>query len=176
MGTMSKIIKWQLVKKKLKELKVYDKNPRRITDKGMSDLKKSIDKFGLAEPIVINTDLTIIGGHARYFALKEKNSADTLVDCFIPNRKLTDKEIQELNIRLNKNIAGEFDFDILANEFEIEDLLDWGFNKNELGMKEIKEVELPRIYQVVIECESEEEQQEVYNTISGQYKCRILTL
>ena len=98
----------------------------------MADLHKSIDKFGLAEPIVINTDGVVIGGHARLLALKEKGTKE--FDCYIPDRKLTEKELQELNVRLNKNIAGEFDFDILANEFELTDLLDWGFEEKELDL------------------------------------------
>mgnify|MGYP003395732199 CR=1 FL=1 len=41
--------------------------------------------------------------------------------------------MQELNISLNKNIAGEFDWDILANEFKIPELKEWGFEEFELG-------------------------------------------
>ena len=92
-----------------------------------------MDKFGLAEPIVINLETNvIIGGHARWLTLKSQNIRKC--DCYVPNRKLTDKEIEELNIRLNKNIAGKWDFDILANEFESLELLDWGFNERELGL------------------------------------------
>ena len=134
-------MKWKLVKKKLSEVKPYSKNPRQMTKKGMEDLHKSSDKFGLAEPIVINTDGVVIGGHARLLALKEKGTKE--FDCYIPDRKLTEKELQELNVRLNKNIAGEFDFDILANEFEFEDLLEWGFDKIELGM--VDEVAFPAL-------------------------------
>ncbi len=43
------------------------------------------------------------------------------------------EEEKELNIRLNKN-TGSFDIDILANQFEIVDLLKWGFKDVELGM------------------------------------------
>lgn len=123
---------WKLTKKKLSEVKPYDKNPRQMTKKGMEDLHKSIDKFGLAEPIVINTDGIIVGGHARFLVLKERGAKE--FDCYIPDRKLSDKEVQELNVRLNKNIAGEFDFDILANEFELTDLLEWGFEEKELDL------------------------------------------
>lgn len=63
---------WTLVKRKISNLKLYEFNPRDITEKGLEDLKKSIDKFGLAKPIVINTDNIIIGGHARYLVLKKK--------------------------------------------------------------------------------------------------------
>ena len=42
--------------------------------------------------------------------------------------------MEELNIRLNKNIAGEFDMDMLANLFEFDDLINWGFEKFEFGL------------------------------------------
>lgn len=127
-------MKWQLVTRKLTELEPYKLNPRKITEKGLSDLTKSIKKFGLAEPIVINTNNVIIGGHARFFVLQQQGIETC--ECYTPDRQLTDKEMQELNIRLNKNIAGEFDYDILANDFGLSDLLEWGFEKFELGMFE----------------------------------------
>ena len=127
-------IKWKLITKKVNELKPYHKNPRNITEQGLKDLNKSIDKFGLAELITINTDNTIIGGHARWQTLKANGVKEC--DCYIPNRKLNDKEVEELNIRLNKNIASSWDFDILANEFETNELLDWGFSEIELGIFE----------------------------------------
>lgn len=123
---------WKLEKRRLEELIPYEFNPRNITKKGKVELKKSIDKFGLAEPIVINLDNVIIGGHARYFVLLEK--AEVFCDCYVPSFLLTPKEMKELNIRLNKNIAGEWNFDILANSFELPDLLDWGFEEKELDL------------------------------------------
>ena len=46
---------------------------------------------------------------------------------------LSKEEERELNIRLNKS-GGEFDMDILANEFDVENLVDWGFKHVELGL------------------------------------------
>lgn len=147
----NKSIVWKIVTKKLSELKLYEKNPRTITEQGLKDLKKSIDKFGLAEPIIINTDNTIIGGHARYLTIKANKVKEC--QCYIPNRKLNDKEVEELNVRLNKNVAGFFDFDILANQFEMDDLLEWGFTEKELtgidDLKEGEEIELPQSVQLV---------------------------
>ncbi len=131
-------IKWKLITKKVSELKPYHKNPRNITEQGLKDLNKSIDKFGLAEPIIINTDLVIIGGHARWQTLQQQGVKEC--DCYIPNRKLNSKEVEELNIRLNKNIAGLWDFDMLANEFELNELLEWGFNERELGGLSIEKI------------------------------------
>lgn len=53
------------------------------------------------------------------------------VDVYIPDRDLTEAEVDELNIRLNKN-TGTWDYDLLANEFELSDLIDWGFTSEEL--------------------------------------------
>ena len=57
------MIEWHNEKRKIKELVPYVSNPRQITEKQAEDLKKSLDKFGLAASLVINTDNTIIGGH-----------------------------------------------------------------------------------------------------------------
>ena len=125
-------LKWILKNIATKDLKEYPKNPRSLTKKGLEHLEESIKKFGVAEPLVLNTDLTICGGHGRKKVLEKLNI--DFVDCYVPEKPLSKKQFEELNIRLNKNIAGEFDFDILANEFEMEDLLEWGFEENELGM------------------------------------------
>lgn len=126
-------IEWHIESRKLSELKEWDRNPRILKEKGLEDLKASIDKFGLAEPIIINTDNQIIGGHARFKVLQ--GNGDKQCDCYVPNRTLTDKEVEELNIRLNANIAGEFNFDILANEWDVELLANWGMDGLETGWK-----------------------------------------
>ena len=51
----------------------------------------------------------------------------------IPDRLLEEKEVEELMIRLNRN-HGEFDYDVLANVFDIPCLLDYGFNVDELEL------------------------------------------
>jgi len=125
-------MKWNLKKVKVSDLKENPNNPRKLTEKGLKDLEKSITKFGIAEPLVCNTDLMICGGHGRKKILERLNIAE--VDCYLPGKKLTQKQFDELGIRLNKNIAGEFDFDILANEFEVEELIEWGFEEKELDL------------------------------------------
>jgi len=129
------MIKWTVESRKLSELKAYEKNPRKITEKGLNDLIKSLELFGLAEPIVINRDDTIIGGHARVQGLKRIHKGKALkIDVYVPDRLLDEKEVAELCIRLNKNVAGIFDFDMLANEFDPRDLVAFGFSEDELGL------------------------------------------
>ena len=122
-------LSWHSEKRKLSELIPSEYNPRKATEKQAKDLSKSLEKFDLADPIIINTDNHVVGGHFRLRILKDKGE-DIEVDVRVPNRKLTDKEERELNIRLNKN-TGQFDYELLAN-FDEELLLDTGFESVEL--------------------------------------------
>ena len=114
---------------KTNKLKPAKYNPRQITKKQYNDLKKSIEKFDLVDPIIVNKDYTVIGGHQRLKICKELKYKD--VDCVILD--LTKEEERELNIRLNKS-GGEWDMDILANEFDMEELKEWGFKDIEFGL------------------------------------------
>ena len=140
---------WKIKKIKVSELKENPSNPRRLTEKGLKDLEKSILKFGIAEPLVVNTDYMICGGHGRKKILEKLNIKE--VDCYLPDKLLSKKQFDELGIRLNKNIAGEFNFDTLANEFEIDELIEWGFEEKELDLNlwnEIDETKLDEVPEV----------------------------
>ena len=125
----------EIENKLLAELKPATYNPRQITTKQYNDLKESIEKFGIVDPIIINKDNTIIGGHQRYKIFKDIIDKDSLLNITIPCvvLHLSKEEERELNVRLNKN-TGEFDMDILANEFDIDELVDWGFKHIDLGL------------------------------------------
>ncbi len=129
---------WHIEKREVSSLKEWGKNPRKLMTKGLEDLTNSINKFGLAEPIVINTDGTICGGHGRKKVLTLAKIKEC--DCYVPDRELTEDEFRELNIRLNANIAGEFDWEVLANEWDVDQLNDYGLdtpgfdvNSDEMG-------------------------------------------
>lgn len=124
-------MEWKLEKRKLSEIKAYAKNPRRLSKHDAQHLKKSLENFGQCEPLVINTDNVLIGGHQRLRTMKSLKFKQA--DVYVPSEKLSDKQVEELNIRLNRN-AGEWDDDILANAWELNDLLDWGFTSEELSV------------------------------------------
>jgi ParB-like chromosome segregation protein Spo0J len=115
--------------KLIKDLKPATYNPRQISTKQYNDLKASIKKFRLVDPIIVNKDNTVIGGHQRLKVCKELRHIE--INCVVLD--LSKEEERELNIRLNKN-SGEFDMDILANEFDIDELVDWGFKHIDLGL------------------------------------------
>jgi len=116
-----------------KDLKPANYNPRQISATDYDALKDSISKFGMAEPIVVNSNPDregiVIGGHQRLRACMDLGIKE--VPCFLVN--LEEKDERELNIRLNRN-HGEFDFDALANHFDAGDLLDWGMSARELEL------------------------------------------
>ena len=120
----------KIEKIEISKLKPATYNPRQITKKQYNDLKESIVSFGLVDPIIINKNGNIvIGGHQRLKICKELKYKD--VDCVVLD--LNKEQERELNIRLNKS-GGEWDMDILANEFDIEELKDWGFKDIEFGL------------------------------------------
>jgi DNA modification methylase len=137
---MTEKITWHIEKRKLKDLQAYYKNPRRLTDRQFEHLKTSLDKFGLIDRPFINANGTIIGGHQRINVMIKEGEEE--IEVMVPNRLLDNAEVEELNIRHNKN-TGEWDFDILANEWDQDDLLSWGFEASEFAIDEINVIDTP---------------------------------
>lgn len=113
------------------ELKKADYNPRVWTKEQSVQLKESIKKYGLVDPLLLNSAPNrkniVIGGHFRLEVIKDLGIKE--VPVVYINISDIEKE-KELNIRLNKN-TGEFDWDLLANFDEVF-LKDAGFSSEEL--------------------------------------------
>lgn len=141
---MSKQLIWVTTQKRVDELVPQEVNPRKISDKQMSDLKRSLKKFNLVEIPAIDYDGKILAGHQRVLALKLLGRGTELIDVRVPNRKLTKKESDEYLIGSNK-LGGEFDFDLLKS-FDLEILEFAGFDEIEISElwdkdKEVQEEE-----------------------------------
>jgi DNA modification methylase len=146
-------ITWQATGIKLAHLKEYPNNPRKITKEMLDKLASHIKEDGYHQRIIVDSDYTIIGGHQRKKALYMAGYDDeTEIEVLIPSRKLTLEEIDRLNIR--DNLAfGEYDFDVLTERFDMEELLSFGMDKEMLApifdktiLEEIgeeEEIELP---------------------------------
>ncbi len=138
---MKKLI-WVTTQKKVNDLIPQNINPRKISDKQMSDLKRSLKKFNLVEIPAVDFDGKILAGHQRIRALQLLDRGDDLIDIRTPNRKLTEQESKEYLIGSNK-LGGDWDYDLLKS-FDIETLSFAGFDDIELAKfwdtdKEIKE-------------------------------------
>jgi DNA modification methylase len=106
-------------------------NPRKWDEKAITDLTESIKKYGLVDPLLINSAPNrkniLIGGHFRLKIAKDLGYKE--VPCIYINIPDIEKE-KELNIRLNKNL-GEFDLKLLS-EFDESFLSSVGFSSKYL--------------------------------------------
>ena len=112
---------------KISDIKLNPNNPRLIKDDKFKKLVKSIQDFPEMlniRPIVVNSDMIILGGNMRYKACKEAGLKEIPV---IIADNLTEKQEREFLIKDNTS-GGEWDFDMLANEWDIEQLEEWGLD------------------------------------------------
>lgn len=123
------MINWTLKSIPIKDLKDHPKNPRQISKEQYRKLEGLIERFGLIDKPLVNVDNTIIGGHQRVKILKKKKVKE--VECWVPEYELTEAEVDELLIGHNLN-QGTWDYDILANNFDAIDLLNYGFTEDQL--------------------------------------------
>lgn len=115
----------------INELKLANYNPRKWDKLASENLKESIRKYGLVDPLIVNgaknRKNVIIGGHFRWHVAKDMGFKTIPVVCVdIPE---IERE-KELNLRLNKN-TGEWDWKLLA-EFDQKLLSDIGFDSEEI--------------------------------------------
>jgi hypothetical protein len=121
----------KIVETNLSDLIFAEYNPRQLSKDQFQQIKDSITRFGIVDPIIVNSNKDrkniIIGGHQRVKVALEMG-IDT-VPCHFIN--LTRDKERELNIRLNKN-TGEWDWEIVAGAFDVDELIEWGFSEDEL--------------------------------------------
>jgi len=117
---------------KIEALIATDINPRKINREAFDALKKSLTDFPdmkQLRPIVVDEKLVILGGHQRIYALKDLGYIDVLVKQVFG---LTEKQKREFIIKDN-TASGDWDSDILANNWEMAELEGWGLNKFNFG-------------------------------------------
>ena len=163
---------------KITEIKPNPSNPRIIKDDKFKKLVTSIEKFPeMAEvrPIVVNMDMVVIGGNMRLRAMKEmgwKEAPVQMVDW-------TEEQQKEFIIKDNLGY-GEWDWDDLANNWDEQELTDWGLDlPNFIDEQEQKDLsdKLKSEFKIEIICKDEQEQENTYNKLIEQnYECRLLTL
>jgi hypothetical protein len=112
---------------KLSEIKPNPNNPRVIKDHKFAQLVKSIQDFPemlQIRPIVVNAEMVVLGGNMRLKACKEAGLKEVPV---IFADSLTEEQQKEFIIKDNVGF-GEWDWDQLANEWDAEELSEWGLD------------------------------------------------
>lgn len=112
--------------KKISDVKLNPNNPRLIKDDKFKKLVQSIKDFPemlSIRPIVVNQDMIILGGNMRFRACKEAGIKEIPVIV----TDLSEDKQREFLIKDNTS-GGEWDWDLLANEWDAEELADWGLD------------------------------------------------
>lgn len=131
------MINWTLQTIPIKKLKANPKNPRQISKEQAQHLESLIKKYGMIEKLIVDMDMMVIGGHQRLKILKKLKLKE--VECWVPDRELDVDELDHLCVGLNLN-QGKWDYDVLANQYDVIDLLKWGFSEEQL-LGDCKEAE-----------------------------------
>jgi len=129
-----------MIKKvKITEVISNPNNPRLIKDDKFKKLVKSIQEFPdmlNVRPIVVNQDMVVLGGNMRLKAIKEAGIKEINVDIVDWN------EQQQKEFIVKDNVGyGEWDWDDLANNWDAEELTDWGLDIPNFTNNDIKEKE-----------------------------------
>ena len=123
---------------KLSELHINPDNPRIIKDDKFKKLVKSISEFPKMmelRPIVTDEDSMILGGNMRFKALQELKYKDIPDDWVKKASELTEEEKQRFIIEDNVPF-GEWDWETLANEWDQEQLIEWGLEIPDFAFKQ----------------------------------------
>jgi DNA modification methylase len=124
---------------KISEIKLNPNNPRLIKDDKFKKLVQSIKDFPEMlniRPIVVNKDMIILGGNMRYKACKEAG----LKEVPIIITDLTEDQQREFLIKDNTS-GGEWDWEVLQNEWNTEELDSWGLDLPAFEVDEVLEAE-----------------------------------
>lgn len=183
-----------LVRKPIEELIPHPKNPRQHDDKQISKLRHSIKTHGFAKGSVVIQKSTgyILTGHGIVEALrKEGYDSVDVIEVDLPDEKalaflVADNHIAEqsfwddIGLQNVINELSELNVPALDFGFDEDDLTaladrilgNQDNNDNQSSDQVIKD-----IYQIVIDCDNETEQEKIYNKLSEQgYKCKVLIL
>lgn len=169
------------VKVKISDIKANPNNPRLIKDDKFAKLVQSVTEFPEMleiRPIVVNSEMVVLGGNMRLKACKEAKIKELTV---IIADNLTEEQQREFLIKDNVS-GGEWDWNLLANEWDAEQLTDWGLDIPDFSIGEQLEQkdlssEIDNLFRIEIICKDEEQQENTYNKLIEQgYECRLLTL
>jgi len=121
---------WKTEKRKVKDLKLFEGNPRTISKEAAEQLLKSLKKFNLVEIPAIDQNNRVIAGNMRIVALKNLGKEEEEIDVRVPSRPLSEEEAREYLLRSNKN-TGDWAWGLLK-AFDENMLKDVGFTESEL--------------------------------------------
>lgn len=192
-----KPLQWTTQQRRVNDLIPLEINPRRISEAKRMKMIESLQRFNLVDIPTVDFDNTVISGHQRLRALQAIGRGEEEIDVRCPNRKLTDKELKELNLLGNTHF-GEWDEDLFSEYFSDVDVEGLGFSADDFKLPDLsliapepEPVKLaeregnfddPGIngenkFGVIVLCGDAGQQESVYNDLTGMgYTCKIVVV
>jgi len=180
------VIADDIQRRSVDELIPYSNNPKEHPDDQVKKIASSIKNYGWDQPIVVDGDGEIIKGHGRLQAANLLGLEEVPV---IERTDLSDSEKRASRIADNKTAESDWSDDLLTAELDQLDHQfmpeELGFDDDELdnlltdgddvpGIGEPEDLGLDEEYEVIVEVESEGEQQEVFDELTEEgYECRL---
>lgn len=134
----------------IKDIHINPNNPRYIRDERYQKLKKSLQEFPKMmklRPIVIDDKGMILGGNMRYLAMIDLGYKEIPEGWVVKASELTEEERKRFIIADNVEL-GNFNYDILANEWDLEELQEWGIELSELDEAIFNEEDIEDDYDI----------------------------
>lgn len=160
----------------------YENNPRDNED-AVDKVAASLREFGFKQPIVVDKDNIVIVGHTRLKAAKKLNMsevpvlvADDLTDEQVKGYRLADNKTAEFAEwdadLLNFELDGIIDIDMGQFGFEVDDIIDGEpLSETDSNFNYVEQ------YGVIVMCESEDEQEKIYNKLTDEgYSCKVVAV
>lgn len=164
----------------IKEIKPNPNNPRVLKDDKFKKLVQSLKDFpemANVRPIVVNKDMIVLGGNMRLRAMQEAGWKKAPVE-------IVDWTIEKQNEFIIKDNVGfgEWDWDMLANEWNTDELTEWGLDIPELKAideaEEGDEIKIPKSLQVIPKKEyviiMADEDSEEWQELQNIFKCGLV--
>lgn len=166
-------------------------NPRQWTQTDIDRTKKSLETdadFQEDKPIMVvrhEDKLLVFAGNLRTTAAKALKWETFDAMLYTPETEEDRATIKRRAI-LDNGSFGEWDMDMLANEWDDLPLREWGIDMPDWEQKDVQVLEekehddlsakINALYQICIDCADEQEQEQFYNELKDNYPCRVLTL
>ena len=166
----------------------YARNSRTHSDAQVDKIAASIKEFGFLNPVIVDGESGIVAGHGRVLAAKKLGleelpcvEASHLTDAqrrayiIADNRLALDAGWDDEMLRLEFAELEGMGFDLELTGFDLEEID--ALNEEDVLKKESKEESYSSVFEVVVECEHEGEQESIYNMLTEKgLKCRVLSM
>lgn len=160
---------------KISDIKPNPQNPRTIKDENFKKLVQSIKDFPEmldVRPLVLNKDNVILGGNMRFKASKEAGLKE------VPVKIVDWSEEKQREFIIKDNISGgDWDWDQLANEWDVEQLDEWGLDVPKYNEPNDEMLELKTNKVMEIHFDDDASMEQLFEELSERgFECKILTL